>query len=102
MTDHTNKKRLLEAVQILADHNKWRRGEDDSSMPARDVSPMLLGQAIDTVVQLVPGLVDGLVIANEMVDAAFNACYYAGGSLNLSGLSKMRAALIAALGEVKA
>ena len=60
MTDPTNKQRLLEAVQILAEHNKWRRGEDVSTMSSV-TSQMLLGPAIDTVVQLVPGLVDGPV-----------------------------------------
>ncbi len=35
-----------EAIQILEQHNKWRRGEDDISM----IEPSLLGEAIETVV----------------------------------------------------
>ena len=108
MTDPTNKQRLLEAVQILADHNKWRRGEDDSSMPARDVSPMLLGQAIDTVVQLVPGLVDVPVITDEMVERGARAFLTLAWWLTamtemekFTARAKMRSALVAAIGSVK-
>lgn len=57
MSDPTESQRLLEAVLILKKHNAWRRGEDDSSMPDLDMHPRLLGQAIDTVVELVPELV---------------------------------------------
>lgn len=49
--------RLLAAVALLAEHNKWRRGEDDSAMPSGGTNPMLLGQAIDTIVKLVPELI---------------------------------------------
>ena len=105
MTDPTNKQRLLEAVQILADHNKWRRGDDDSSMPARDVSPMLLGQAIDTVVQLAPGLVD-VPVTDEMVECLLKK-YYGLLKWNFrlqhdeknSFRKHMRRALVAAIGQ---
>jgi len=107
MTDPTNKQRLLEAVQILADHNKWRRGEDDSSMPARDVSPMLLGQAIDTVVELVPGLVD-VPVTDEMVERAAKSYHTLTGwlitltdSLRRRECARLRSALVAAIGSVK-
>ena len=49
--------RLLEAVDVLRQHNKWRRDEDDSLMPTPATHPRLLGQAIDTVVEMVPGLI---------------------------------------------
>jgi len=39
---------ILAAVDVLARHNKWRRC-DDGSTP--DVAPMIIGQAIDTVVK---------------------------------------------------
>ena len=51
MTDPATSARLREAVDPLAVHNKWRRGEDDSAMPSGGTNPMLLGQAIDTVVK---------------------------------------------------
>lgn len=60
MTDPAQSARLLEAVAILKAHNAWRRGEDDSTMPDLGAHPRLLGQAIDTVVELVPVLVAAL------------------------------------------
>ena len=46
--------RLLEAVDVLRQHNKWRRC-DDGSTP--NVLRVHLVQAIDTIVDLVPGLI---------------------------------------------
>jgi hypothetical protein len=57
MTDPTTSERILEAVELLKSHNAWRRGEDDSAMPSGGTNPMLLGQAIDTIVDLVPELI---------------------------------------------
>ena len=37
---------LKQAVKILSDHNKWRRGDDSIKM----VCPAKLGKAIDLVV----------------------------------------------------
>ena len=56
MTDPTQSTRLLAAVALLKSHNAWRRGEDDSAMPSGGTNPMLLGQAIDLIVELVPEL----------------------------------------------
>jgi len=52
--DPTPYARLREAIDLLAAHNKWRRSDDDSAMPSGGTNPMLLGQAIDAIVELVP------------------------------------------------
>ncbi len=38
--------KIEEAIEILENHNKWRRGDDDIPM----TNPKLLGLAIDLVV----------------------------------------------------
>lgn len=77
MSDPTTSARLREAVALLVEHNKWRRGEDDSAMPSGGVNPMLLGQAIDTVAQLVPELIapHAIEVTSAMIDAALLAWY---------------------------
>lgn len=54
MSAPTQSERLLEAVDILRRHNEWRRCDDGST-------PMVqrghVGQAIDTIVELVPELI---------------------------------------------
>lgn len=99
MTTPTTSARLREAVALLVEHNKWRRGEDDSSMPSGGPNPRLLGQAIDTVAQLVPELIanPAIDVTDEMVEAAIyqldmtypESHYY------------MRKAILAALQAVK-
>ncbi len=39
---------VQEAIQILKEHNKWRRGNED--IPGQMTNPTELGVAIDTVV----------------------------------------------------
>ena len=57
MSDPAASASLREALTLLEAHNAWRRGEDDSAMPTGGTNPMLLEQAIDTIVELVPGLI---------------------------------------------
>lgn len=77
MSDPTAYARLREAIDLLAAHNKWRRGEDDSAMPSGGVNPMLLGQAIDCVALLVLELIASheIEVTSAMIDAALLAWY---------------------------
>jgi hypothetical protein len=52
MTDHTTTDRLREAVEILREHNRWRRGAED----LMQLTPGKIGAAIDTICDLVPPL----------------------------------------------
>lgn len=60
MSEPTPTSRLLEAVEILRQHNEWRRGDAISMR-----TPGEIGAAIDTVVQLAPGF--AIVASNAMV-----------------------------------
>lgn len=77
MTTPTTSDGLREAVALLSGYNKWRRGEDDSAMPSGGPNPRLLGQAIDTVALLVPGLIapHEIEVTSAMIDAALLAWY---------------------------
>lgn len=91
--------RLLAAVALLKSHNAWRRAEDDSAMPSGGTNPMLLGQAIDTIVKLVPELIAPPVIevTQEMVEAAISMLDMTYPESHFH----MRKALVAALNAVK-
>jgi len=56
---------LTKAVQILRDHNTWRR---DNSGDVPETDSKLLGQAIDLVCNVAPALLEACVAA-EQVDA---------------------------------
>lgn len=40
------KKKLKEAIQVLEQHNKWRRGDENLKM----ADPTILGKSIDLVI----------------------------------------------------
>jgi hypothetical protein len=54
---------LTQAVQILRDHNAWRRFDGEGADPP-DPSPKLVGQAIDLVCDVAPELLGHLQFAH--------------------------------------
>jgi hypothetical protein len=54
MTDPTNSERLREAVEILREHNRWRRGAETRLC----LPPGEIGAAMDVICDLVPSLLD--------------------------------------------
>jgi hypothetical protein len=57
-----NKMEIKEAIQVLKDHNEWRRGEDET---LQMTDPKKLGIAIDTVVNEFENLFISGVVFNE-------------------------------------
>ena len=61
MTDTT---RLRAAVALLVAHNEWRRGQEGALL----IETHQIGQAIDIIAELVPGLIDGAGISAQLTE----------------------------------
>lgn len=63
---------IPDAIEILKNHNKWRRGDDSIKM----VNPTILGKAIDTVVNSLEVLIDSNVDLRDSYKKIFGqSCY---------------------------
>jgi hypothetical protein len=85
MPDPTRRERILEAIALLTEHNRWRRG-DEKEMH----NPHKIGVAIDTLAEVKEELERDVNASPTMADDDLTTAYMAGSASRLDEIRKLK------------